>query len=255
MKITGYFLLLLVLMACTEDKILHFSQPAGKLAKELIEMTYGSDNTTRNGIIEYKYDQEGKLILKNYNGHVRYFNDHEWAYEEFTYNDQGKLSIRVKYERNSNGKFEEALSADYEYDEAGRLDRIREVGTSTILYFFDDHERNTRIEYYVARPDFLGRYIVLEYNQDDQLIRESSYSRTDDNDFMLVYQYESEYDQEGNLIRKLAVDGTSGNPEGFTSGVLEEYFYDNETGLVTEKKFYNPWLDYALTEVTEFEYY
>ncbi len=254
MKTTyNFFLLsLLMLMACNEEEVLQEPQPTGKLAKEFV---YNPGNEIPRGTVTYKYDRDGELIRKDYNGYLEFATVFEQAYEKLSYDGQGRIIERIKFEIGKDGGYEEAQTAEYVYNTNGQLERINEVSNSTVIYFFDDQELNNRIEYYVGNTDLLSRYITLEYNQDDQLIRESSYSSLDDTQFMLMYQYASEYDQQGHLIRKIAVDGASGEPEGFVSGVLEEYSYDSESGVLAEKKSYNPWLKYALTEINAYEYF
>lgn len=249
MKNIGLFSLIsLMLFSCAEEDVQQYSEPEGKLAKESI---YKPETTAPQGTIRYEYDLEGKLVRKTYDGYITFDVLLERANEDYIYDDQKRLIRRMKYYES----YGDDLRADYEYNALGQLEKIREVSNSTILYFFDDQEQNIRIEYYVGNGVLMNRYVDLEYNQDHQLIRESSYSRIDDNSFELGYQYESEYDQEGKLLRRRAVDGTSGNPDGFVAGVMEEYFHDSGTGLLTEKKFYNPWQDYVLTHVTRYEYY
>ena len=249
-------LIALLMVGCAEDPMAPYAEPTGKLAKEVF---YDAAETREQGSIIYKYDPEGTLLRKEYTGYVDGFfpnvSTYQRAYEEFTYNSEGQLSERVKYSMNAQDQYEMALRAEYSYDATGQLQSSKEEGEGTILYYFDDQGRNTRIEYFINSANHLTRYVELDYNQEGQLRQERNYLRVDADNFMLSYQYEPEYSQEGRLIRKVAVEGVNEESGGFTPGIAEEYEYNLSSGLLTETKFYNPWLDYTLTSVTKFEYY
>ncbi|MEM8970363.1 MAG: hypothetical protein AAGE93_28360 [Bacteroidota bacterium] len=248
------FLTPLLFVCCTEDQLDLYSEPAGKLAKEIF---YDAEETWEQGSITYKYDVEGKLLRKEYSGYIR-GNTATFlkAYEEFNYDSEGRLSGRVRYDANAykrDDQYKLISSAQYVYDVTGHLQMIREegLGTKRKLYFFNDQEQNTRIEYFISSANFLNRYVELEYNQEGQLIRDNSYTRDDKDAFPLVVQHEFQYTLGGNLVRKLAVGGIF----SFTPGIVEEYEYDATNELLIKTSLYHPGREYTLANIVRYQYY
>ena len=246
------FLALLLFVCCTEERLEPYSEPAGKLAREIF---YDAEETWEQGSITYKYDAEGKLSRKEYSGYIR-GNTATFlkAYEEFNYGSEGRLSGRVMCDASGGGdQYRLISSAQYMYDITGHLQMIREEGLDTKrkLYFFNDQEQNTRIEYFISSANFLNRYVELEYNQADQLIRDNSYTRDDRDAFPLVVQHEFQYTPEGNLVRKLAVGGMF----SFTPGIVEEYEYDAANEFLLKANLYHPGEAYTLANVIQSQYY
>lgn len=144
------------------------------------------------------------------------------------------------------------LITEYEYNQEGYLIRQisynseGELQDDSVEYSYDNNGKMVRKNNYVK--DCLIGYVLCEYNQEKQLIKEELYRLNDSSDsFEMTGKIEYTYDSNGNLIKN-ENDGISISIKNsydeknriikkeFSNGLQEKYYYVSEESELVGKK-------------------
>lgn len=144
------------------------------------------------------------------------------------------------------------LITEYEYNQEGYLIRQisynseGELQDDSVEYSYDNNGKMVRKNNYVK--DCLIGYVLCEYNQAKQLIKEELYRLNDSSDsFEMTGKIEYTYDSNGNLIKN-ENDGISISIKNsydeknriikkeFSNGLQEKYYYVSEESELVGKK-------------------
>ena len=144
------------------------------------------------------------------------------------------------------------LITEYEYSQEGYL--IREISYDSdgnllddnFEYIYDDNGELIRQNNYVK--DCLIGYVLFEYNQEKQLIKEEIYGSNDSSDsFEMKGKVEHTYDSNGDLVKtetnEIPITISNSYDETnriikkeFSNGLVEKYYYvSEESELVAQK--------------------
>ena len=144
------------------------------------------------------------------------------------------------------------LITEYEYSQEGYL--IREISYDSdgnllddnFEYIYDDNGELIRKNNYVK--DCLIGYVLFEYNQEKQLIKEEIYGSNDSSDyFEMTGKVEHTYDSNGDLVKnetneipitiRNSYDETNRIiKKEFSNGLVEKYYYVSEESELVAKK-------------------
>ena len=144
------------------------------------------------------------------------------------------------------------LITEYEYNQEGYLIRQisynseGELQDDSVEYSYDNNGKMVRKNNYVK--DCLIGYVLCEYNQEKQLIKEELYRLNDSSDsFEMTGKIEYTYDSNGNLIKN-ENDGISISIKNsydeknriikkeFSNGLVEKYYYVSEESELVARK-------------------
>ena len=172
-------------------------------------------------------------------------------------NAQENVSQRIKKVIKHDAIFSEDgttwdLITEYEYSQEGYL--IREISYDSdgnllddnVEYIYDDNGELIRQNNYVK--DCLIGYVLFEYNQEKQLIKEEIYGSNDSSDsFEMAGKVEHTYDSNGDLVKtetnEIPITINNSYDETnriikkeFSNGLVEKYYYvSEESELVAQK--------------------
>lgn len=177
--------------------------------------------------------------------------------EEPETNSQEDTTSRIKKVIKHDAGFSEDgttwdLITEYEYSQEGYL--IREISydfdgnllDDNVEYIYDDNGELIRQNNYVK--DCLIGYVLFEYNQEKQLIKEEIYGSKDSSDsFDMTGKVEHTYDSNGDLVKtetneipitiRNSYDETNRIiKKEFSNGLVEKYYYVSEESELVAKK-------------------
>jgi hypothetical protein len=179
--------LILITSACQKEVTPSCSYPKNAKLKRVVICGYiESECPTRecDDIIkieeEYEYDSKGRLekvlISPKYENGIL---TNPTEYHLYEYNSKGQLVKIESYSKSSDGYWHDKNHI-YTYSDDGKMIKenieITEVGNQYKLYKYTNN-RLTRIEYYELNSDELEFYILNEYDDSGNLIKETAFDK------------------------------------------------------------------------------
>ncbi|NQU52750.1 MAG: hypothetical protein HQ522_09450 [Bacteroidetes bacterium] len=180
-------LFILITSACQKEETPSCNYPKNAKLKRVVVCGYiESECPTRecDDIIkieeEYEYDSKGRLkkvlISPKYEDGVL---TNPIEYHLYEYNSKDQLVKIESYSKLSDGYWHDKNHI-YTYSDDGKMIKenieIMEVGNQYKLYKYTNN-RLTRIEYYELDSDELEFYILLEYDDSGNLIKETAFDK------------------------------------------------------------------------------
>jgi hypothetical protein len=217
-KVFWTFLLLLCMgfIACTNNRIEHEEDANPEVITDIDEIAEEPETNSQEDTTS-----RIKKVIKHDAG----FSDDGTTWDlitEYEYSQEGYLIREISY--NSEGELQDD-SVEYSYDNNGKMVR-----------------KNNYVN------DCLIGYVLCEYNQEKQLIKEELYRLNDSSDsFEMTGKIEYTYDSNGNLIKN-ENDGISISIKNSydeknriikkecSNGLQEKYYYVSEESELVGKK-------------------
>lgn len=165
-------------------------------------------------------DKDGNILKEIY-----YVDENiESSYNEYTYNAKGNVLTEKSY---TGGEM--YMSRTYEYDSYGDLVKETEIRPSlgkesiTDYKYLYDGDCKVKSIVYDSNGE-IGNFIHYKYDENKRLIREMHYNGTD----TLVYEWEYDYDDRGNVITMIYIEGGSSYEVSLS--------YDSNNNLIEKKQ-------------------
>ena len=193
-------LFIIITSACKKDDTPACSYPKNAKLKRIVscsdfDLTCPAlECTDINWIVkEYEYDSNGRLEWELFHS------KHEYLLHK--YNSQNQL-VKIEYYGEYKDENLPYQIITYSYSDDGKkikenieLGVSGEYGTQYKLYKYSDN-RLTRIDIYEFDSDELDDYILLEYDDSENLVKETIYNK----DGVLRYYIQHEYENGLNVI-------------------------------------------------------
>jgi YD repeat-containing protein len=186
-----------------------------------------------SGIINYKYDEKGRRIMIEEINHTEEIIDDEYYKKEITYDDDGDVIKEVTVERNGI-----QMITDYIYNKEKQIILIKTLsntGWETRTTFTYSEDGLLLSEIYDS-TDGIYYENYYSYNEKGLLIKFTSETSGEDKSIYFSLITETyEYDEDGNLVKKVIHDKMESIVIKDKDDLITETYKYDEKGNLIEK--------------------